>query len=135
VQGNAVREGSRHGISITGNSAGTSVTGNSITGSGPSGLDVYRLTPGQRVFLRGNDTDGWDVTRGAAAYWRSFVPNHPALVLWAVVLGLPLLAAGRGRRQGIPMGAHPYPDVLRPASFTALQPAPSHQPVPAGAQR
>jgi hypothetical protein len=52
------------------------------------------------------DRDNW-------VYWSTFVPNHPMLVLWVVILGAPLCLAARARRNRRTVGALPYEDPIR----------------------
>jgi hypothetical protein len=109
--GNVVSRATSHAISVVGTATGTSIVGNTISGRGPSGLDTFRLTPEQSVELAGNDVEGWTQDRDDLEYWSTFVPGHPMLLLWVVVLGLPLGFGLRSRR--IPVGTLPYRDPLR----------------------
>jgi hypothetical protein len=114
VTGNDVRGATAHGISVVGASGGSSVQGNTVGGRGPSGLDLYRIDAGATVGQSGNDLDRWRRDRDDVVYWTTFVPNHPMLLLWAVVLGAPLLLTLRGRRHRPPTpGVPPYPDDIR----------------------
>jgi hypothetical protein len=108
---NSVEDTTDHGISVVGAAGGASVEGNTITGRGPSGLDTFRVDGLQRVDVGGNDLDGWETDRDDWAYWSTFVPNHPMLVLWVVVLAVPAALALRARRRRAAPGAAPYPDV------------------------
>ena len=108
---NSVEDTTDHGISVVGAAGGASVEGNTTTGRGPSGLDTFRVDGLQRVDVGGNDLDGWETDRDDWAYWSTFVPNHPMLVLWVVVLAVPAALALRARRRRAAPGAAPYPDV------------------------
>ncbi len=113
VTGNAVTEATGHGISVVGQAEGTALADNTVAGRGPSALDAYRLAEGLSVAQSGNDVTGWARDRDNSDYWASFVPNHPMLVLWVVVLGVPVTLRLRARRHLGPPGRAPYRDELR----------------------
>jgi hypothetical protein len=113
VAGNTVVEATAHGISVVGASDGSRVTGNTLGGRGPSGLDLFRLVPGASVDASRNDVEGWTQDRDNWEYWTSFLPSHPMLLLWVVMLGLPLVVVRRARQHRIPLGSAPYRDELR----------------------
>lgn len=113
VTGNNVREATAHAISVVGAADGSSLTDNTIGGRGPSGLDVYRVAEGVTVDQSGNDVEGWTQDRDNWTYWTTFIPNHPMLVLWVVVLGVPFALAVRARGNRVAPGTKPYPDELR----------------------
>jgi hypothetical protein len=110
VTENVVADASNHAVSMVGEASGSSLVDNTISGRGPSGLDVYRLDPGVTVGQSGNDVRGWTRDRDDWAYWSTFIPNHPMMLLWVVLLGLPLAFARQNRRRRIPVGTAPYPD-------------------------
>jgi hypothetical protein len=114
VTDNNVREATAHAISVVGASDGSAVRDNVVGGRGPSGLDVYRIAEGADVALSGNDVDGWTRDRDNVTYWTTFIPNHPMLLLWVLVLGAPLFLTLRARknRPSSP-GVQPYPDDIR----------------------
>ncbi|WP_222271611.1 right-handed parallel beta-helix repeat-containing protein [Modestobacter marinus] len=112
VTGNAVTEATAHGISVIGRAEGTALADNTVAGRGPSALDAYRLAAGLSVVQSGNDVTGWARDRDNSDYWASFVPNHPMLVLWVVVLGVPLALRLRARRHRGSPGRAPYQDDL-----------------------
>ncbi|MGR6963676.1 right-handed parallel beta-helix repeat-containing protein [Geodermatophilus sp. URMC 61] len=113
ITGNSVSGTTDHGVSVVGAAGGCAVTGNTIAGRGPSGLDTYRVDPLHTVDVRGNDLEGWETDRDNWTYWSTFIPNHPMLVLWVVVLGVPVTLALHARRRRLEPGAAPYPDVPR----------------------
>ena len=113
VTGNSVREATAHAISVVGSADGSSLQDNTIGGRGPSGLDVHRVAEGATVAQSGNDVDGWTQDRDNWVYWTTFIPNHPMLVLWVVVLGVPVFLALRARGTRVTPGASPYQDGLR----------------------
>jgi hypothetical protein len=113
VRGNTVAGAGDHGVAVLGTAAGSTVSGNTVGGRGPSAVDVLRLATGVSVATPANDVTGWVQDRDDALYWREFVPKHPMLLLWVVVLGAPLLMAVRRRRHRVPPGTAPYRDDLR----------------------
>ena len=113
VTGNTVEDAANHGISVVGAAVASSVVDNTIAGRGPSGLDLYRLTPGVLIEQSGNDLEGWERDRDNWVYLSTFIPNHPMLVLWVVILGAPLALGLRARRNRLPVGNLPYRDQLR----------------------
>lgn len=121
VTGNVVARGTGHAVSVVGTSAGSSVTGNTLSGRGPSGLDTFRLAPDVAIETAGNDVEGWTRDRDNWEYWSTFVPQHPMLLLWVVILGLPLGVALGGRKRRIPVGTAPYQDAIRRERPAALR--------------
>jgi hypothetical protein len=113
VTENVVARATNHAVSVVGAARGSSLVGNTVSGRGPSGLDTYRLDPGISVGQSGNDVRGWTLDRDDWEYWSTFIPNHPMLLLWVVLLGLPLAFAPPMRRGRIPVGTAPYPDGFR----------------------
>lgn len=112
VTGNDVTRATGHAISVIGAATGSSVVDNTIAGRGPSGLDLFRLDHAASVEQSGNDIEGWTQDRDNWAYWSAFIPNHPLLVLWVVILGLPLALTVRARTRPITLGTAPYRDEL-----------------------
>ncbi|MGY1594793.1 right-handed parallel beta-helix repeat-containing protein [Geodermatophilus sp. SYSU D00708] len=121
VSGNTVAAATAHGISVVGRSAGTSVQDNTIGGRGPSGLDTFRVPESVTVDVTENDVEGWETDRDNWTYWSTFIPNHPMLLLWVVVLGLPLGLTLRARRHRVAPGTAPYGDDLRRERSPALR--------------
>ncbi|MCZ2822539.1 right-handed parallel beta-helix repeat-containing protein [Modestobacter sp. VKM Ac-2977] len=113
VVDNKVREATAHAISVVGASAGSTVEENTIGGRGPSGLDVYRVAEGVSIDLAANDVGGWTRDRDNWTYWSTFIPNHPMLLLWVLVLGVPVLLGVRARRARVTPGTKPYGDDIR----------------------
>ncbi len=113
VTGNEVAQVTNHGISVIGAATGSSVVGNTLSGRGPSGLDTFRLGRDRSVELADNDLTAWTRDRDDWEYWSTFIPNHPMLLLWVILIGLPLACAVRGRNRHIPVGAMPYRDHVR----------------------
>jgi hypothetical protein len=120
VTGNVVTRGTAHAVSVLGTSAGSSVTGNTLSGRGPSGLDTFRLAPDVAIEMAGNDVEGWTRDRDNWEYWSTFVPDHPMLLLWVLILALPLGAALGGRKRRIPVGTAPYQYAIRRERPAAL---------------
>jgi hypothetical protein len=110
VIGNHVAGATRHAISVIGAATGSSLVDNTIAGRGPSGLDTFRLDPELSIVQAGNDVEGWTQDRDNWEYWSTFIPNHPMLLLWVVVLGLPLVLGHRARKRPTPLGTVPYQD-------------------------
>jgi parallel beta-helix repeat protein len=113
VTGNDVRRATVHAISVVGAATGSSLEHNRIGGRGPSGLDLYRVAAGVTVGVSGNDVTGWTQDRDNSIYWSNFVPNHPMLLLWVALLGVPLLLTLLGRHERVAPGTTPYRDELR----------------------
>jgi Right handed beta helix region len=113
VRGNEIRGATHYGVSVAGRSAGSAVEANTLSGRGPVAVDTFRLAPHADVVVLGNDVTSWTEDQDDWVYWSHFVPRHPMLVLWVVVLLLPLLASRRARRHRPPLGTPPYRDDLR----------------------
>jgi hypothetical protein len=113
VTGNDVARVTSHGVSVVGAATGSSVVDNTISGRGPSGLDTFRLGRDRSVELSGNDLEAWTRDRDDWEYWSTFIPNHPMLLLWVILIGLPLTCAVRRRNRQVLIGTMPYPDQPR----------------------
>ncbi|HEY4624926.1 MAG TPA: right-handed parallel beta-helix repeat-containing protein [Blastococcus sp.] len=113
VTGNVVDRSTGHAVSVLGRATGSSVVGNTVSGRGPSGLDTFRLASGVSIDTSRNDVTGWTQDRDNGEYWSAFVPSHPMLVLWVVILGVPLAVGLRARNRRIPLGTAPYADPIR----------------------
>jgi hypothetical protein len=113
VTGNHVTGATRHAISVIGAAKDSSLVDNTIAGRGPSGLDTFRLDPELSLIQTGNDVEGWTRDRNNWEYWSTFIPNHPMLLLWVIVLGLPLALGHRARKRPTPLGTAPYRDDFR----------------------
>jgi len=112
VRHNRVRAATHYGVSVSGSSV-AAVEANTLAGRGSAAVDTYRLGDGADVAVQRNDATGWTVDEDDWVYWSRFVPRHPMVVLWVVVLLLPALSALR-RRHGVPVpGTPPYADELR----------------------
>jgi hypothetical protein len=98
VRTNRVRATTHYGVSVTGSSV-SAVEANTIAGQGAAAVDTFRLADGADVALRRNDVTRWTEDEDDWAYWSRFVPRHPMVVLWVVVLLLPVLASLRARRR------------------------------------
>jgi hypothetical protein len=98
---------------VIGGATGSSLVDNTIAGRGPSGLDIFRLDPELSLIQTGNDVEGWTRDRNNWEYWSTFIPNHPMLLLWVIVLGLPLALGHRARKRPTPLGTAPYRDEFR----------------------
>jgi hypothetical protein len=121
VRDNTVSAATAHGISVVGTAAGSVVEDNTLGGRGPSGLDTFRVPEGVTVAVAGNDVEGWETDRDNWTYWSTFIPNHPMLVLWVVVLGVPLGLTLRARRDRVAPGTAPYRDDVRRERPPALR--------------
>ena len=86
-----------HGIALVGNTGTSVVSGNTISGSGPSAIDIDRT---QGVKLGENITDEWTVTRPLPVVLRSIF--RPLTVVWILLLVVliytAISVARRGRR-------------------------------------
>jgi Periplasmic copper-binding protein (NosD) len=120
VRANDVRATTHYGVSVTGSSVST-VEANTITGRGAAAVDTYRLTDDAEVDVRRNDVARWTEDEDDWVYWSRFIPRHPMVVLWVVVLLLPALSSLRARRRRPVPGTLPYADDLhRMPSFVPL---------------
>jgi hypothetical protein len=88
-----------HGITLVGDTGKTQIRGNTISGSGPSPIDLDRT---RGAVVAGNDTDEWTVTRPLPVVLRSIF--RPLTVLWVLLAGVLIVTAvraARNKRHGI----------------------------------
>lgn len=87
----------RHGVSLIGAVAGSTVRDTIVAGSGPSAVDVRRATG--PVTLVGNQVESWD---DDLAWWGRlgrFLAEHVMLGVWALALLVPPLVGRAARRR------------------------------------
>jgi hypothetical protein len=106
VRRNTVTDTTLHAVSLVGSLGTTVLDENSLSGRGPSAIDVKRA---EDVSLRhwSNDTSGWDDTTPFVVTLKRFL--QPLTALW-LLLGLLLVftaISGTRRRRD---KAHPYAD-------------------------
>lgn len=137
VRGNTVDDATRYGISLVGVVNGSEVGDNRLAGRGPAAVDVHRVALGSNVALAEDDVAGWTVDRDNVAYLRSYVADHPLLLLWLLILVLPVAAQVRTRRRARTGIAHPYAHVPPgpPAAVAARAAADALPPAPNGSRR
>ena len=97
IEDNEIREVSNHGIALIGDTGASVVVGNSISGSGPSAIDVAR-TSGAAV--RNNDTSEWKSTKPLDVVLAGIF--QPLTILWILIALVLLFSIRRaGARRGI----------------------------------
>ena len=114
-EGNWIEGVESHGIALVGNSGKSVVRGNTISGSGPSAIDVDRARGAK---IGENVTDEWTVTRPLPVVLRSiFRPLTVVWILLAFVLIYTAISVARsgGRKRGI---RDPYEDNAPLSTFT-----------------
>jgi hypothetical protein len=103
-----------HGIALVGDTGKSAIRGNTISGSGPSPIDIDRT---RAVTLGENQTDEWTVTRPLPVVLRSIF--RPLTVVWILVIGVLIFTAisvaRRGRARGI---RDPYEENAPLRSYT-----------------
>jgi Right handed beta helix region len=126
IRGNTVYDATDHGVSLVGAVDGSVVTFNTISGIGPSALDIARMS-GHAEFTD-NQTRAWFDTSSFWSRFRSYW--SPMTILWTVIL---VVIASSGligrhrRRRRLSLGAHPYADkvTLSSTPVRELGPAPA----------
>jgi len=84
---NDIRDVSNHGIALVGATGASTIVGNSVSGSGPTAIDVHR-TDGTAV--RDNDTADWRSTKPISVVLRAVF--QPLTILW-ILIALAILAS------------------------------------------
>lgn len=84
---NTIAGVTNHGIALVGVTGASTIVGNTITGSGPTPIDVHR-TDGTAV--RDNDTADWRSTKPISVVLRAVF--QPLTILW-ILIGLALLGS------------------------------------------
>ena len=110
---NVVEEVSNHALTLIGITGTSQILKNTVSGSGPSAIDVARTT---NTTVELNDTSGWRGTKPLDVILRSIL--QPLTVMW-IVLGLLVLitaltSIGRSRH-GI---RHPYANLAPLSTLT-----------------
>jgi hypothetical protein len=120
IRENTVTDASRYGVSLVGEITGSAVGANSLAGRGLAAVDVNRVAATATADISGNDESGWTVDRDDLQYWRSYVVEHPLLLLWLLILTLPLAARlwAKRRHRLRDDHEHPYRNVA-PGPFPA----------------
>lgn len=77
---NTVTDVSNHGIALVGETGASTIVGNTVSGSGPSAIDVYR-TAG--VAVRDNDIAEWRSTKPISVVLRAVF--QPLTILWILI--------------------------------------------------
>lgn len=106
INRNSIRDVSNHAIALIDEVGASAVTGNTVSGSGPSAIDVARADG--EVVVENNTMVDWSSTKPLDVILRSIF--QPLTVLWIVLGSLLLITAlsGIGRRRP---GIHnPYAD-------------------------
>lgn len=113
-EANRISDVTNHGIALVGVTGGSVVVGNTITGAGPSAIDVHRTTG---TAVRANDTAGWTSTKPLEVILgRVF---QPLTVLWLAILLVLLVTLVAGRRRGAPVvGLDPFADQRPLSAYT-----------------
>ena len=84
-QDNRISAVTNHGISLLGSTGNSTIVGNTISGIGPSAIDVGRTT---NSAVRSNDVSGWHGTKPLLVVVHSIL--QPLTILW-VVIGLAVI--------------------------------------------
>ena len=84
-QDNRISAVTNHGISLLGSTGNSTIVGNTISGIGPSAIDVGRTT---NSAVRANDVAGWQGTKPLLVVVHSIL--QPLTILW-VVIGLAVI--------------------------------------------
>jgi hypothetical protein len=103
VERNTVNRMTNHAVTVVGAATGTVVSDNTISGRGPSAVDIKRA---DAVMVGENDTSGWVSTK---PFW-TIVRNalQPLTIMW-LSLGLVLVATAlKGTRHRMRGLTHPY---------------------------
>lgn len=95
IENNEISEVSNHGITLVGATGASTVVSNTVSGAGPTAIDVIR-TDGTAV--RNNDVADWQSTKPLLVVLRSIF--QPLTVMW-ILIGVVILfsAISRARRE------------------------------------
>lgn len=86
IDDNQVTDMHRHGLSLSGDVAGTIITNNRVSGAG-IGLSMSRVLDPNQVLRKDNQIEGSDNGQGAASFWQPLTRWG----FWALILAFPVV--------------------------------------------
>ncbi|TFD52869.1 right-handed parallel beta-helix repeat-containing protein [Cryobacterium sp. Hh7] len=113
IDRNVVEEVNNHAITLVGIAAPSTVSHNTVSGTGPSGIDVSRT---EGTIRAENDLDGWRSTKPLDVLLRSIF--QPLTVMWLSLGLLVLITAGTGMRRKRTGIVHPYANLAPMSTLT-----------------
>ena len=125
IDRNVIDDVDSHAITVIGESAVSTITRNTVTGVGPTAIDVART---QKSTLEGNVSTGWTSTKPLDVVLRNIF--QPLTVLWLSLALLVLITAITGfsrKRVGI---VHPYANLAPLSTLSKGVIAPPHLEAP-----
>jgi hypothetical protein len=106
VKGNTLNNASTHAVTFVGSMVGTTLEQNSVSGRGPSAIDVRRAEDVDRQGWD-NDLSGWDDTTPFLVTLKRFL--QPLTLMWLILGSLLVFTAVHGARARS-RRSHPYAD-------------------------
>jgi hypothetical protein len=107
IRGNTVQHVSNHGVTMVGDTTGSTISYNVIGGVGPSAIDASRTD--NRLAILENQTFAWHDTSSFWIRLRHYA--SPMTMLWTAILLLIVFSAIMGKRRVTILGGrHPYAD-------------------------
>jgi parallel beta-helix repeat protein len=113
IDRNVVEEVNNHAITLVGITSPSTVSHNTVSGTGPSGIDVSRTEGSTRA---DNDLDDWRSTKPLDVVLRSIF--QPLTVMWLSLGLLVLITASTGMRRKRSGIVHPYANLAPMSTLT-----------------
>ncbi|WP_307875304.1 right-handed parallel beta-helix repeat-containing protein [Frankia nepalensis] len=108
VSRNTVTGASDFAITVRGQADDTKIQHNKLSGEGWRAIDIRKALGVKTREIHSNNTDGWVSLE--ANHWYSLIEEHPALLVWGVLVLLPLLGWRSRRKAKKAPRQHPYPE-------------------------
>lgn len=95
-------------ITVRGQADDTKIQHNTLSGRGWRAIDTRKAIGVNNRDIHSNDTGDWVSLK--PRHWYTIIEQHPALVVWGVMVLLPLLGVWSRRRAAKRPPSHPYPE-------------------------
>ncbi|MDT3446299.1 MULTISPECIES: right-handed parallel beta-helix repeat-containing protein [unclassified Pseudofrankia] len=95
-------------ITIRGQATDTKIQNNTLAGRGWRAIDIRKALGMSAREVRSNNTGGWVSLK--PHHWYTLIEQHPALLVWGLVVLLPVFGWWSRRRARKRPASHPYPE-------------------------
>ncbi|WP_232793935.1 right-handed parallel beta-helix repeat-containing protein [Pseudofrankia saprophytica] len=105
---NRVTGATDYAILIRGQATDTKIQNNTLAGRGWRAIDIRKALGINTREVHDNSTGGWVSLK--PHHWYTLIEQHPALLVWGIVVLLPIFGWWSRRRARKRPAAHPYPE-------------------------